>query len=388
MADRREPHDDHDPVVIARLLDRDIAADERAAAESLIASCPSCAALHADLLALATATRAQPTPAAHRSFTLSADDAARLAVQGDGEPGGATPRLSGVMTDPSPASDHASHDTILVASLADHSLPASERAAAEALVATCSQCADLQADLLALRAATRAMPTPARPTDYTLTESDAARLRSGGWRRFVAILGTSRDALSRPLAVGLTTLGLAGLLVSAAPVLHDRQCLVGGGSGDGRRPGRGCGGCDQRRVDEAGRGGRARSLGCGRGSWHPPHPVPGGIYGSAVDQSAAPAPVPPQAAIADGATQPPDTEAYTERHGEGAGRHDRRQVPGTRGQQRPAGRAGHRRRLAPARPVGRVPDRRARALRAALDGAPLRRLTAPSLEVRGARGYT
>ena len=68
MADRRESHEGHDPVVIARLLDRDIAADERAAAESLIASCPSCAALHADLLALATATRAQPTPAAHRSL--------------------------------------------------------------------------------------------------------------------------------------------------------------------------------------------------------------------------------------------------------------------------------------------------------------------------------
>ncbi len=127
------------------------------------------------------------------------------------------PRLSGVMTDLSAASDHASHDTILVSSLADHSLPAAERAAAEALVATCSQCADLQADLLALRAATRAMPTPTRPSDYTLTEGDAARLRSGGWRRFVAILGTSRDALSRPLAVGLTTLGLVGLLVTAAP---------------------------------------------------------------------------------------------------------------------------------------------------------------------------
>ena len=36
---------------------------------------------------------------------------------------------------------------ILVASLADHSLPASERTAAEALVAACSQCADLHADL-------------------------------------------------------------------------------------------------------------------------------------------------------------------------------------------------------------------------------------------------
>ena len=39
------------------------------------------------------------------------------------------------------------------------------------------ECADLHADLLALRAATRAMPTPPRPRDYTLTPADAARLR-------------------------------------------------------------------------------------------------------------------------------------------------------------------------------------------------------------------
>ena len=145
------------------------------------------------------------------------------------------PRLTGVMTDPFTSSDHASHDTILVASLADHSLPASERTAAEALVAACSQCADLHADLLALRAATRAMPTPARPTDYTLTPRDAVRLRSGGWRRFVAILGTSRDALSRPLAVGLTTLGLAGLLVATLPSFSMGRSDVSPGPRAGRR---------------------------------------------------------------------------------------------------------------------------------------------------------
>jgi anti-sigma factor RsiW len=306
VADRREPHEDHDPVVIARLLDRDIAADERAAAETLIASCPSCAALHADLLALATATRAQPTPAAHRSFTLSADDAARLAVQGNGEPGDAMPRLSGVMTDLPPASDHASHDTILVSSLADHSQPTGERAAAEALVATCSQCADLQLDLLALRAATRAMPTPTRPNDYTLTERDAARLRSGSWRRFVAILGTPRDALSRPLAVGLTTLGLAGLLVSAAP-----SFMMGGASSSAptsiAAPAGGA---------PAENGDGSRSLGeaeipaasAAAAAAASAAPVPGDIAGSA-DQSAAP--IPPRAAIADGATEPPVPGGYT-----------------------------------------------------------------------------
>jgi anti-sigma factor RsiW len=305
VADRRDPHDWHEPVVIARLVDRDIAADERAAAESLIASCPLCAALHADLLALVTATRAQPTPAPHRSFTLSADDAARLAVQANGEPGGAMPRLSGVMTDLSPESDHASHDTILVSSLADHSLSDGERAAAEALVATCSQCADLHADLLALRAATRAMPTLARPSDYTLTEGDAARLRSGGWRRFVAILGTSRDALSRPLAVGLTTLGLAGLLVSAAP-----SFMMGSASSSAPTSiGAPAGGAAAENGDGSKSLGAvaipaASAAAAAAGS---AAPVPADIAGSA-DQAAVP--IPPRAAIADGATQPPNAGGY------------------------------------------------------------------------------
>ena len=311
----------------------------------------------------------------------------RLAAQATGEPGDATARLSGVMTDLSPASDHASHDTILVASLADHSLPAAERAAAEALVATCSQCADLQADLLALRAATRAMPTPDRPTDYTLTESDAARLRSGGWRRFVAILGTSRDALSRPLAIGLTTLGLAGLLVTAAPSLMfgsassgAAPATVGAPAGDAAAAtDDGSTKLGAAAVPEA----SAAAAAAGSAA-----PVSGGIYGSAVDQSAAPAPVPPQAAIADGATQPPGTEANTNgtERAQAGTTGGKSQEPGSN--QRPAGRAGDRWRLAPAGPVRRVPGRRARAVRVALDGSTLRRLTARSLEVRGARGYT
>jgi hypothetical protein len=121
------------------------------------------------------------------------------------------------MTTTHTASAHAAHDTMLVASLADHSLAASERAAAEALVEACGLCAALLGDLVALSAATRAMPTPARPRSYTLTADDAARLHPTGLRRWVVAFGTSRDALSRPLAIGLTTLGLAGLLVATVP---------------------------------------------------------------------------------------------------------------------------------------------------------------------------
>jgi anti-sigma factor RsiW len=216
VADRRDRHAEHDPLVIAALLDRDLPEAERAPAETLVAECSSCAALHAELVALSVATREQPTPERPRTFTLTTADAAHLVAVG-AEPRGPTPRLSGVMTDPFTPTDHALHDPIMVASLADHSLAEGERAAAEALVASCSTCADLHADLLALRAATREMPTPERRKDFTLTEGDAARLRSGGWRRFASILGTSRDALSRPLAIGLTTLGLAGLLLTSIP---------------------------------------------------------------------------------------------------------------------------------------------------------------------------
>ena len=76
-------------------------------------------------------------------------------------------------------------------------------------------CAALRDDLLLIAAANRAMPTPPRPRDYRLTPADADRAWGRGWRGFLARIGSSRDALSRPLAVGLTTLGLAGLLLTS-----------------------------------------------------------------------------------------------------------------------------------------------------------------------------
>ena len=72
-------------------------------------------------------------------------------------------------------------------------------------------------DLVAIRTATVTLPTPPRVDDYQLTPEDAARLRPGGWRRLVAAIGSSRAAFTRPLGVGLTTLGLAGLLVATVP---------------------------------------------------------------------------------------------------------------------------------------------------------------------------
>ena len=237
MAEGGDGHGQHDPFVIAAMLDPDVAPADRQAAGAMIASCPDCAALHADLLALSTATADLPTPARPRDFRLTAADAARLGAATPGEPAAATARLASVMTSRTGSAAHADHDPLLVASLVDRSLGDSERAAAEALVATCGTCADLHADLLALREATRAMPTPARPRDYALTPEDAARLRRGGWRRLVAAFGSSRDSFSRPLAMGLTTLGIAGLLVASIPSMYTGGATSGSPTTVGSRAG-------------------------------------------------------------------------------------------------------------------------------------------------------
>ena len=210
-----DDHDRHDPEVIAALLDRDLSDADRAFAQARLASCQACAGLHADLLALATANLELPTPARRRDFTLTADTAATLAREVAGEPAPVGARLTGEMTHS--RSPHATHDRLIVANLVDRSVSDAERARAEAQLAACRDCALLYDDLVALSAATRTLPVPARTRDFTLTPVDAERLRIRGWRRVLAAIGSSRDVFSRPLAVGLTTLGLAGLLVATIP---------------------------------------------------------------------------------------------------------------------------------------------------------------------------
>jgi hypothetical protein len=108
---------------------------------------------------------------------------------------------------------HAQHDPLVVAAAADRAgfLPPE--------LADCPDCRALHADLLALAAATPGSAVPARPRPYTLSAADADRLRRPSWRRWFASIGSTRDTLSRPLAYGLTTLGLVGLLLTAGPNL-------------------------------------------------------------------------------------------------------------------------------------------------------------------------
>jgi hypothetical protein len=120
---------------------------------------------------------------------------------------------------PTAPSVHAEHDAALVAVLAARpaDLSDAEAATARDLVASCTGCADLLADLVTVHLAQATTPTPRRPRDFTISAADAERLRSTGWRRALGFFGSARDGFTRPLAAGLTTLGIVGLLVATVP---------------------------------------------------------------------------------------------------------------------------------------------------------------------------
>ena len=118
-----------------------------------------------------------------------------------------------------PAFVHTSpdHDETLIARLAADDLSEREAVDAHQLVVSCPACAELHADLRSIMAATAHLPVPKRTRDFQLTDADAARLRGTGWRRLLGRLGEPRLAFTRPLATGLVTLGIAGLVLVAAP---------------------------------------------------------------------------------------------------------------------------------------------------------------------------
>ncbi len=116
-----------------------------------------------------------------------------------------------------PSTTHADHDELLMAAFAAGDLRGAELAAATELVASCPGCAALATDLGLIRAAIAGLPTPRRTRDFRLTEADAARLRPAGWRRFLVPFGGPRLAFTQPMAAGLATLGIVGILLSALP---------------------------------------------------------------------------------------------------------------------------------------------------------------------------
>lgn len=109
------------------------------------------------------------------------------------------------------------HDETLIVRLAAADLDSPAADAARAQVAACPGCAELLGDIRAITAATAALPAPRRSRDFRLSEAEAARLRPIGWRRLLGLFNGPSLAFTRPLATGLATLGIVGLLVAALP---------------------------------------------------------------------------------------------------------------------------------------------------------------------------
>jgi hypothetical protein len=111
---------------------------------------------------------------------------------------------------------HEQHDPILIVSFASGDLSAErDHAAAQSLIDSCADCARLHDDILAIARATAALPPATRPRDFSISSEQAARLHPGGLRGFLARLAAPGNVFGRQVAMGLTTLGVAGLLFSA-----------------------------------------------------------------------------------------------------------------------------------------------------------------------------
>ena len=108
---------------------------------------------------------------------------------------------------------HAGHDPLRVAEAVDRG------ARLAPVFDLCARCVGLYVDLVALTAALPMSAVPARPRSFTLNQDNARRLRPPSWQGWWSAVGSARDTVTRPLAIGLTTLGIAGLLLTAAPTL-------------------------------------------------------------------------------------------------------------------------------------------------------------------------
>jgi hypothetical protein len=116
---------------------------------------------------------------------------------------------------------HTQHDPILMVSLASGDLAPADRdyATAQSLRTSCTECARLHDDVVAIARATKVLPPVARTRDFRITDEQAAKLRPGGLRGLLGRLATG-PLLSRQLGAGLATLGIAGLLITAGPTLQ------------------------------------------------------------------------------------------------------------------------------------------------------------------------
>ena len=102
---------------------------------------------------------------------------------------------------------HARHDRFAIAAaLGGGAVPSTVR--------TCPSCGALHRDLLSIQVAIRHAWTPRRPRDLRLRRGDTSAGHQTAWQRLLGAFGSARDSITRPLSIGLTSLGIAGLVLA------------------------------------------------------------------------------------------------------------------------------------------------------------------------------
>ncbi len=105
--------------------------------------------------------------------------------------------------------DHRRHDRVLIARFAGGDSYPTEEREARALVAGCTECAALAADIRLLARATGALPAARRPRDFRLTSEQAERVRGSALARLLRALGGPGWGTLRPVAGVAMSIGLA-----------------------------------------------------------------------------------------------------------------------------------------------------------------------------------
>ena len=121
---------------------------------------------------------------------------------------------------------HARHDRFAIAAaLGGGAVPSTVR--------TCPSCGALHRDLLSIQVAIRHAWTPRRPRDLRLRRGDTAAGHQTAWQRLLGAFGSAGDRITRPLSIGLTSLGIAGLVLANLTVGFGASAASGFGFGAG-----------------------------------------------------------------------------------------------------------------------------------------------------------
>lgn len=121
-----------------------------------------------------------------------------------------------------PGADHSNHDRLLIARYAARDVDAAEAGTAETMVAECTDCAVLIADLVTITRTVAAVSTPRRTRDFRISAEQAAAVRGSILERVLRRFAMPSTAVLQPLAgaavaIGLVLVVVGGTLPGSSP---------------------------------------------------------------------------------------------------------------------------------------------------------------------------